>query len=56
MVLFRLHPATPADAIPLGAFDAKAGAGPFYARYGYTEVGRVTYRNAPLIYYELLLA
>jgi GNAT superfamily N-acetyltransferase len=45
----------PADAIRLDAFDAKAGAGEFYARCGYTEVGRATYRNAPLIYYEMKL-
>jgi len=47
--------AWPADAIRLDAYDAKAGAGPFYARCGFKEVGRVTYRNAPLIYYEMLL-
>jgi GNAT superfamily N-acetyltransferase len=47
--------AWPADAIRLDAFDADAGAGGFYASCGYTEVGRVIYRNAPLIYYELLL-
>ena len=45
----------PADAIRLDAFNANAGAGSFYARCGYTEVGRVTYRNSRLIYYELLL-
>ena len=45
-----------ADAIRLDAYDANAGAGKFYARCGYTEVGRATYRNAPLIYYELLLS
>ena len=43
------------DAIRLDAFDAKAGAGGFYAKCGYTEVGRTSYRNAPLIYYQLLL-
>jgi GNAT superfamily N-acetyltransferase len=48
--------AWPADAIRLDAFDAEAGAGPFYARCGCTEVGRVSYRNTPLIYYELQLA
>jgi len=48
--------AWPADAIRLDAYDAEAGAGPFYARCGMTEVGRVSYRNTPLIYYELLLA
>jgi GNAT superfamily N-acetyltransferase len=46
----------PADAIRLDAYDAEAGAGEFYARCGYTEVGRASYRNTPLIYYELLLA
>jgi GNAT superfamily N-acetyltransferase len=44
-----------AEALRLDAFDAKAGAGGFYAKCGFTEVGRVTYRNAPLIYYELLI-
>jgi len=51
----RLAGAFPASAIRLNAYDAPAGAGNFYARCGYTEVGRTTYRNAPLIYYELLL-
>ncbi|HEY8091984.1 MAG TPA: GNAT family N-acetyltransferase [Polyangiaceae bacterium] len=45
----------PAQAIRLDAYDAEAGAGAFYARCGYTEVGRVTYRKVALIYYELLL-
>jgi GNAT superfamily N-acetyltransferase len=45
----------PADAIRLDAYDARAGAGPFYARCGWTEVGRTSYRNTPLIYYERLL-
>lgn len=35
--------AWPADAVRLDAYDAEAGAGPFYARCGCTEVGRVTY-------------
>jgi GNAT superfamily N-acetyltransferase len=52
----RIARAWPADAIRLDAYDAEAGAGPFYARCGCTEVGRVTYRNTPLIYYELRLA
>ena len=52
----RIAKAWPADAIHLDAYNARAGAGPFYERCGYTEVGRVNYRNAPLIYYELLLA
>jgi GNAT superfamily N-acetyltransferase len=45
----------PAQSIRLDAYDAPAGAGPFYAKCGYREVGRVTYRNTPLIYYERLL-
>jgi GNAT superfamily N-acetyltransferase len=48
--------AWPADAIRLDAYDASAGAGRFYANCGCTEVGRVTYRDTPLIYYELLLS
>ena len=51
----RIARAWSADAVRLDAFDAEAGAGPFYARCGWTEVGRAEYRSAPLIYYELLL-
>lgn len=47
--------AWPADSICLDAFDAEAGAGAFYAKCGFTERGRVTYRKAPLIYFEFLL-
>jgi len=45
----------PADAIRLDAYDAKAGAGVFYARCGFTQRGRVAYNGNPLIYYERLL-
>jgi GNAT superfamily N-acetyltransferase len=45
----------PSQAIRLDAWNAGAGAGPFYARCGFREAGRVVYRAAPLIYYELLL-
>jgi GNAT superfamily N-acetyltransferase len=45
----------PADAIRLDAYDAVAGAGPFYAKCGYTERGRVAYKGNPLIYYERVL-
>jgi GNAT superfamily N-acetyltransferase len=51
----RLARELQADAIRLDAFAGEAGAGGFYARCGCTEVGRVTYRNTPLIYYEILL-
>ena len=51
----RLARTWPADAIRLDAYDAAAGAGPFYAKCGFREVGRFTYRNTPLIYYERLL-
>ena len=47
--------AFPSQAIRLDAYDAPAGAGGFYARLGFREVGRVTYRTVPLIYFELLL-
>lgn len=32
-----------------------ARAGGFYQKCGFREVGRVTYRNVPLIYFEMLL-
>ena len=47
--------AWPAQAIRLDAYDAPAGAGVFYVKCGYREVGRVSYRGVPLIYYERLL-
>jgi GNAT superfamily N-acetyltransferase len=47
--------AWPADAIRLDAYDGPAGAGGFYARCGFREVGRVVYRGVPLVYFELLL-
>jgi GNAT superfamily N-acetyltransferase len=47
--------AWPSDAIRLDAYDCAAGAGPFYAKCGFREVGRVTYRGVPLVYFELLL-
>lgn len=46
----------PADAIRLDAYDADAGAGPFYAKCGFLEAGRVVYKGDPLAYYELLLS
>jgi len=45
-----------ADAIRLDAYDSPAGAGPFYAKGGYREVGRATYRGVPLVYFELMLS
>jgi predicted N-acetyltransferase YhbS len=45
--------AWPADAIRLDAFDT---AGAFYANCGFREVGRVTCRKAPPIYFELGLS
>ena len=47
--------AWPADALCLDAYDADAGAGEFYRKCGFTEVGRATYRNTPLIYFEMLV-
>jgi hypothetical protein len=47
--------AWPADAIRLDAYDAIGGGGSFYARCGFCERGRVSYKGDPLIYYELLL-
>jgi GNAT superfamily N-acetyltransferase len=47
--------AWPSNAIRLDAYDADAGAGTFYAKCGFREVGRVVYRKTPLIYFEFLL-
>jgi len=47
--------AWPADAIRLDSYDAAAGAGAFYAKCGFREAGRVTYRGTPLIYFEMVL-
>jgi GNAT superfamily N-acetyltransferase len=48
--------AWPADTIRLDAYDTKAGAEGFYAKCGFREVGRVIYRQVPLVYFELVLA
>ncbi|MCX6955567.1 MAG: GNAT family N-acetyltransferase [Verrucomicrobia bacterium] len=45
----------PAQGIFLDAFDAPAGAGEFYRKCGFREVGRATYRNVALIYFEMLV-
>jgi len=45
----------PGDAIRLDAYDAAAGAGGFYSKCGFREVGRTEYRGTRLCYYELLL-
>ena len=50
----KIVAAWPADAIRLDAYAAAAGAGEFYRRCGYAEVGRATYRTIPLIYFEKL--
>jgi GNAT superfamily N-acetyltransferase len=47
--------AWPGDAIRLDAYDAAAGAGQFYKKCGFQEVGRVIYRGNPLVYLEMLL-
>ena len=51
----RLAIEWPGGAIRLDAFDSSAGAGEFYRKCGFQEVGRTTYRTAPLIYFEMLL-
>jgi GNAT superfamily N-acetyltransferase len=48
--------AWPGDGIRLDAYDAKAGAGDFYAKCGFREVGRATYRQVPLRYFEMLVS
>ena len=45
--------AWPGDAIRLDTFDTDAGAEGFYAKCGYREVARVTYRGIPHVDFEL---
>jgi GNAT superfamily N-acetyltransferase len=45
----------PAEAIRLDAYDAPAGAGGFYAKCGFRNVGRAEYRGCPLLYFEWLV-
>jgi ribosomal protein S18 acetylase RimI-like enzyme len=47
--------AFPADAIRLDAYDSDAGAGGFYRKCGYTQVGGKEYRGVPLLYLELMI-
>ena len=47
--------AWPASAIRLDAYEGPAGAGPFYAKCGWSEVGRATYRRVRLVYFEWLV-
>jgi GNAT superfamily N-acetyltransferase len=48
--------AWPADALRLDAYDHPAGAGAFYAKCGFRQVGRVTYRGVPLLYFEWMVS
>jgi len=45
----------PVDAVRTSAYDGAAGAGPFYAKCGFREVGRVTYRKVPMVYFEMMI-
>ena len=42
------------DTIRRDGYDGDSGAGWLYFSCGFTEVGRVVYRNVPLIYFERL--
>ena len=44
----------PADALRLDAYDAPAGAGGFYRKCGFRQVGLAIYRGCPLVYFERL--
>jgi GNAT superfamily N-acetyltransferase len=43
------------EAIRLDSYDANAGAGGFWRRCGFREVGRMNYNGTPLIFFEDLL-
>ncbi len=44
----------PAETVRLDAYDSLAGAGDFYHKCGYTQVGAKSYRGVPLLYFELM--
>jgi GNAT superfamily N-acetyltransferase len=44
----------PVGAVRTSSYDGAAGAGPFYAKCGFRETGRVTYRTIPMIYFEMI--
>jgi GNAT superfamily N-acetyltransferase len=46
--------ARPAEALWLDAYDHVAGAGPFYLRCGFREVGRSDHGDVGLVFYEWL--
>jgi GNAT superfamily N-acetyltransferase len=45
----------PADALRLDAHDTPAGAGQFYFKCGFQNVGQTSYRSCPLEYFEMAL-
>jgi GNAT superfamily N-acetyltransferase len=47
--------AWPADVIRLDAYDAAAGAGTFYEKCEFHEVGRASHHGVSLVYYERLI-
>jgi GNAT superfamily N-acetyltransferase len=46
----------PVEAIRLDAYDAKAGAGDFYSKCGFREVGRGKYKEVALRYFERIIS
>jgi len=44
-----------AGALWLDAYEHVAGAGPFYMKCGFRQVGRTSYKQVPLVYYEWLV-
>lgn len=44
----------PVDAIRVDAYDGESGAGPFYKKCGFREVGHAVYRGVPLAYFEFV--
>jgi GNAT superfamily N-acetyltransferase len=44
----------PVEAIRLDAYDGPAGAGPFYKKCGFKQMGHAVYRGVPLVYFEFI--
>lgn len=52
----KMASALSGDSLRLDAYAGVAGAGGFYEKCGFTEMGHIVYRTVPHIYFEWLIA
>lgn len=51
----KMTTALAGDSIRLDAYEGVAGAGGFYEKCGFTEMGHILYKKVPHVYYEWLI-